>query len=110
MTRSSGDAAQWLPAARAGSPEAMGQAFEACRDYLLRIANEELASDLQAKGGASDIVQETFLEAQRDFGRFAGGTHDELLAWLRQLLLHNMADFTRRYRTDKRRAGREVAL
>ena len=35
----------------------------------------------------------------------------ELLAWLRRLLLHNLADFSRSYRrTGKRQAEREVPL
>jgi RNA polymerase sigma-70 factor (ECF subfamily) len=105
------DAAEYLPAARAGSREALGQALEICRGYLLRVANQGLDEDLRAKGGASDLVQETFLEAQRDFGRFQGSSEEELLAWLRLLLLHNVANFTRRYRgTDKRRVDREVGL
>jgi RNA polymerase sigma-70 factor (ECF subfamily) len=105
------DAAQYLPAARAGSREALGQALEICRGYLLRVANQGLDQDLRAKGGASDLVQETFLEAQRDFGQFQGSSEQELLAWLRLLLVHNVANFTRRYRgTDKRRVDREVGL
>lgn len=105
------NAARQLPAARAGSREALGQLLEACRGYLLRIANEGLGSDLQAKGGASDLVQETFLEAHRDFGRFHGNTEAELLAWLRCLLLNNVANFARGYRaTEKRQIGREVPL
>jgi RNA polymerase sigma-70 factor (ECF subfamily) len=105
------DAARWLPEARAGSREALGQALEACRRYLLLIADRELDPALRAKGGASDLVQQTFLEAQRDFGRFQGDSEEELLAWLRQLLRHNLADFTRSYRgTDKRLVGREVSL
>jgi RNA polymerase sigma-70 factor (ECF subfamily) len=100
-----------LPAARAGSREALGQALEICRGYLLRVANQGLDADLQAKGGASDLVQETFLEAQRDFGCFQGSSEEELLAWLRQLLLHNVANFSRRYRgTEKRHLAREVEL
>ena len=111
MPRSVPDASQWLPAARQGSREALGQALEACRNYLLLVANKELDPELQAKGGASDLVQQTFLEAQRDFARFQGSSEDELLAWLRRLLLNNLGDFTRRYRdTDKRAAGREVPL
>lgn len=111
MAGSSEDAAHRLGEARTGSREALGQALEACRDYLLRVANDELGSGLEAKGGASDIVQQTFLEAQRDFAQFHGATEDELLAWLRRLLLHNVADFTRRYRrTRKRQLGREVAF
>jgi RNA polymerase sigma-70 factor (ECF subfamily) len=105
------DASQYLPAARAGSREALGQALELCRGYLLRVANQGLDADLRAKGGASDLVQQTFLEAQRDFGGFQGSSEEELIAWLRQLLLHNVANFSRGYRdTDKRRVAREVEL
>ena len=111
MTEPDGRAAQWLPAARAGSPEALGQALEACRDYLLRIAQRELGPDLQAKGGASDLVQVTVLDAIRDFAHFHGNTDTELLQWLRRLLLNNLADFTRQYRdTAKRQIEQEVRL
>jgi RNA polymerase sigma-70 factor (ECF subfamily) len=106
-----GEVERWLPAARAGCAAALGQALEACRGYLLLVAQRELHADLRAKGGASDLVQETFLEAQRDFVRFQGGAEAELLAWLRRILLNNLANFTRSYReTDKRQVGREVTL
>jgi RNA polymerase sigma-70 factor (ECF subfamily) len=111
MAEAAKDMGQWLTAARAGSRDALGQALEACRCYLLLVAGDKLASELQAKGGASDLVQETFVEAQRDFGRFQGTSEAELLAWLRQLLLHRLANFRRRFRqTKKRGIGREVAL
>jgi RNA polymerase sigma-70 factor (ECF subfamily) len=111
MTQPPDEAGRWLSAARAGSPEALGQALEACRGYLLLIARHEMGADLQAKAGASDLVQETFLEAQRDFARFHGDSAMELRAWLRRLLLNNLATFARDYRaTAKRAVGREVAL
>jgi RNA polymerase sigma-70 factor (ECF subfamily) len=111
MAEPPGDATHHLPAARAGSREALGQVLEACRAYLLRIANEGVPADVQAKGGASDLVQETFLEAHRDFARFQGNTEAELLAWLRCLLLNNVSNFARGYRaTGKRQVGREVPL
>jgi RNA polymerase sigma-70 factor (ECF subfamily) len=109
MADSGADAARFL-AAQAGSREALGQVLEACRAYLLLIAQQELEPALQAKGGASDLVQQTFLEAQRDFVRFQGTTHEELLAWTRRLLLNNLANFRRDYQRDKRRVTREVAL
>ena len=63
------------------------------------------------KVDASDLVQETMLEAHRDFERFRGGTEQEWLAWLKRILARNAADFVRRYcGTAKRRAGREVAF
>jgi RNA polymerase sigma-70 factor, ECF subfamily len=100
-----------LVAARGGSREALGNALEACRRYLLAIAARELDPDLRAKGGASDLVQETFLEAQRDFARFRGSSPEDLRAWLRQVLLHNVGAFTRRFRTTSMRAvALEVAM
>jgi len=105
------DIARWLATARAGSPESLGQALEACRGYLLMIAQQELDPELRAKGGASDLVQETFLKAHRHFAQFHGDAEDELLAWLRRMLLNNLADFRRLYAaTQKRKAGREVPL
>jgi RNA polymerase sigma-70 factor (ECF subfamily) len=101
----------WLAAARSGSPELLGHALEACRLYLLEIAQHELDPRLQAKGGASDVVQETFLEAQRDFNHFRGESEGELRAWLRQLLLHHIYKFARRYRTTQKRVlHREVPI
>lgn len=111
MTEPAGEAARWLAAARAGSREALGQVLETFRGYLLLIADREMDPDLRAKGGASDLVQETFLEAQRDFARFHGNSAEELRAWLRRLLLNNVANFTRQYRERaKREVGREVPL
>ncbi len=111
MGEPSDAAGHGLSAARAGSKEAIGVALEACRGYLLGIAERELDTDLRAKGGASDLVQDTFLEAQRDFAGFRGETEADLLAWLRRLLLNNLANFARNYRqTAKRRLEREVRL
>jgi RNA polymerase sigma-70 factor (ECF subfamily) len=100
-----------LSAARAGSREALGQVLFQYHCYLLHIARRELAHDLYAKGGASDLVQETFLEAQRCFDSFEGRSATELRAWLRCLLLHRTAKVGRRFRTtQKRRLAREVSL
>jgi RNA polymerase sigma-70 factor, ECF subfamily len=105
------DVGHWLDAARHGSREALGEALEACRAYLLKVAEQDLDPALRPKGSASDLVQQTFLEAQRDFDRFAGASEPELLAWLRQLLRHNLANFARDFReAGKRRIDREVAL
>lgn len=111
MTEPARDAANLLAAARAGSREALGRALDTWRRYLLGVAERELEPDLRAKGGASDLVQETFLEAQRDFERFQGSSPEELRAWLRQVLLNNVGAFSRRFRnTSKRTISREVGL
>jgi RNA polymerase sigma-70 factor (ECF subfamily) len=111
MTSPEHDAARLLADARAGSADALGRLLEIYRGYLLRIAGQELDPDLRAKGGASDLVQETFLEAHRDFAQFHGGLDEELRAWLRQLLRHNLANFVRGFReAGKRAVEREVSL
>jgi RNA polymerase sigma-70 factor (ECF subfamily) len=100
-----------IAGARAGDTEALGRALESCRNYLLMVAARELDADLNAKGSASDLVQETFLGAYRDFGGFRGSSNDELLAWLRKILFNNLAVFRRRYRrTRKREVGKESPL
>src|SRR5688500_12674425 len=103
--------ARWLGPARAGSAEALGRLLEEFRGYLLTVARQQLDPGLGPKVSPSDVVQQTFLEAQRDFRHFHGDTDEELKAWLRRLLQHNLADMTRRYRgTGKRDAAREVRL
>ncbi len=111
MPGSDNDSPAALLAARQGSKEALGQLLERYRNYLLLVAEQELDPALRGKAGASDLVQETFLEAQRDFAGFAGASEQELLAWLRHLLRNNLVNFARRYRaTAKRQISREVCL
>jgi RNA polymerase sigma-70 factor (ECF subfamily) len=111
MNESSERWEQWLCEARGGQAAALGEALEACRAYLLHVAEHELDRGLRAKGGASDLVQQTFLEAQKDFDGFAGTSHAELLAWLRRSLLNNIANFRRQWKdTAKRAADREVSI
>src|SRR4051812_6250312 len=109
-TEPEGSVEAWLSAARLGDTEAFGQAMQACRQYLMLVADRELNRDLKAKGGVSDIVQETFLDAQRDFDRFAGRSEPELKSWLQRILKNNLLSFIRRYRQSKRHTAREVSL
>ena len=98
-----------LEQARAGDAAARERLFARCRDYLGLAARARVEGWLRAKVDASDLVQQTLLEAHRGFGRFQGATEAEWLAWLRRILDHNAADFVRRYRgTGKRQVGREV--
>jgi RNA polymerase sigma-70 factor (ECF subfamily) len=102
---------EWIVAARTGSREALGKVLEVCRPYLLVIANEELESNLKAKVGPSDLVQECCAKAQTVFPRFNGRKRSELLGWLRQILLNELAGYRERYRqTRKRDIAREIPL
>jgi RNA polymerase sigma-70 factor (ECF subfamily) len=101
---------KWIELARQGNKEALGRLLDVCRHYLLLVANKELTPALWAKIAPSDIVQDTLLEAGRDFPGFLGGSEDELLAWLRGILRNNVANVRRHFETDKREVDREVPL
>src|SRR6516225_2026590 len=75
---------QMLCLARAGDQSARGQMLELYRNYLTLLARYQIGRRLQGKVDPSDLVQETFLEAHRDFGQFRGGTEPELVGWLRR--------------------------
>jgi RNA polymerase sigma-70 factor (ECF subfamily) len=92
-----------LQAARDGSDEAMGRVLERFRPYLLRIANDELDSGLRAKVGASDLAQQSLLEAQQDFAAFRGAGPEDLMGWLRGILRHNLADTRAAYQEAAKR-------
>lgn len=102
---------QLLRSAREGSGAARGAILEQFRSHLLWLAGEHLDSNLRPKGGASDLVQEAFLNAHQSFDQFEGRTEAELNAWLREILLNLLANFRRRYQfTAKRLVAREVPL
>jgi RNA polymerase sigma-70 factor (ECF subfamily) len=60
--------------ARTGDPAALGQVLEGYRDYLRLLARGGVGQELRVRLDPSDLVQETLLEAQRDFGQFAGSS------------------------------------
>src|SRR5438270_10252532 len=99
-------AEQLLHRARAGDDDALGRLLESYRSYLALLARVQLGRGLQGKVDPSDVVQEAFLEAHRDFAQFQGQTEAELLAWLRRVLATSLADQTRRYRGTQRRDPR----
>lgn len=102
---------QELITASAGCSEAVGRLLERVRPMLLAIAAKALDHNLQSKADASDIVQDSLLEAHCTFGSFRGQRPEELLAWLKQILLHNLSNFRRQFRdTEMRNIHREVGL
>lgn len=105
----SDDVSRLLERARHGDEAARDRLFEMCRSYLGYVARSQVETWLRVKVDASDLVQQTMLEAHRDFGGFQGCSEQEWLSWLRKILSHNAADFVRSYRgTAKRQARREV--
>ncbi len=93
-----------------GDGEALGELLEDYRAYLTVLAQRYLDTRLRGRLDAADVVQITFLEAQRDLGSFRGHHIEELLGWLRHILRNNVSSAHQRHiYTQKRSAGREVS-
>jgi RNA polymerase sigma-70 factor (ECF subfamily) len=84
--------------------------LERYRAYLRLLARMQLPPRLWAKIGASDVVQQTLLEAHVAAGQYRGRSDGEWLAFLRQTLARNMADLARLYSADKRDVSREMEM
>ncbi len=95
---------------RAGDEAARAELFTRYRHYLQVLAQAQLGRHLRVKCDPSDLVQQTLLEAHRDFPAFQGHQENELLAWLRRILAHNLLNEARRFATRGRDATRELSL
>ncbi|MFO0906505.1 MAG: sigma-70 family RNA polymerase sigma factor [Pirellulales bacterium] len=79
--------------------------------WLKLLARLEIDRRFQGKFSESDAVQQTLFEAWRCWDRFQGDEEPARLAWLRQILAHQLAHLARRYgATQKRDAAREQSL
>lgn len=97
-----------LEKAKAGDASCVGELLAVYRDYLLGIAVAKLDPRVRARCNPSDVVQETLMEAFRDFHQFRGGLEREFLAWIRQILSNNLARMVELHLlTDKRDMRRE---
>jgi RNA polymerase sigma-70 factor (ECF subfamily) len=104
----SSDDNELLRLAVAGDRDALGELLQRYRPYLRMLARRQLDSALNARVDPSDIVQQTCLEAHRDFDAFQGGSERELIAWLRRMLEHNtLQSIEAHVHTKKRSVRRE---
>ena len=87
-----------------------GQGIERFREYLRLLARQQIGAQLRGKLDASDLVQQTLLEAHRKRDQFRGQSEAELAGWLRKLLAFTLADAIRALGRAKRDVSRERSL
>jgi RNA polymerase sigma-70 factor, ECF subfamily len=87
-------------------PSALARLLEPYRAYLTLVARRSIGPELAGKVGVSDVVQETFLAAQRGAGTFRGQTEPQWRAWLKTILLHHLANQRRHHAVEQRRGPR----
>jgi RNA polymerase sigma-70 factor (ECF subfamily) len=100
-----------LERARRGDREALGRLLEAQRAALHRLAERKLDGRVAVRVDASDVIQQTFLEAHRSFPQFAGLDARDLAAWLQGILDHKAAGAVRDHAVlQKRDVRRERSM
>jgi RNA polymerase sigma-70 factor (ECF subfamily) len=102
--------AELIERCRAGDAAARARLFDRYHSYLRVLAQAQLGRQLRVKCAPSDLVQQTLLEAHRDFETFQGTREAELVAWLRRILAHNLYNEARHHHAQQRDAAREVSL
>lgn len=111
MSRSTPPLSRLLDALRHGDVAVQGEILLRFQPWLHLLARLQIDSQFQGKFDASDIVQQTLLEACRALPQFRGQSEAELAGWLRQVLAHVLAHEVRRYHgTQQRDVDREVSL
>jgi RNA polymerase sigma-70 factor (ECF subfamily) len=100
-----------LEQALQGDREALGRLLQTQRAVLHHLAQRQLQGRIAVRVDASDVIQQTFLEAHRTFPQFAGADARELIAWLECILDHKIAGAIRDHTLlQKRAVGRERSL
>lgn len=95
-----------LTDARDGDGEAWQALLAELQPYLRVLAQGQLDSGLRRRVDATDVVQQTCLEAHRDLEAFRGTTRAELAAWFRRILENNVAQVIQRHVVAQRRSVR----
>jgi RNA polymerase sigma-70 factor (ECF subfamily) len=97
-----------LDLARQGDSQALGNLLESFRPYVRLIVRALRGRRLQARLDDSDLIQDALVEVHRHFPRFEGSTVEELVAWLRPIVLRSAGHTLRGHlETGKRDIGRE---
>jgi len=87
-----------------------GESLDQFRSYLRLLANLQLDKRIKSKIDASDIVQQTMLQAYKAKDQFRGENDKQRAAWLRQILARNLMHASRDMTRDKRDVRREQAM
>jgi RNA polymerase sigma-70 factor (ECF subfamily) len=99
-----------LEQARAGDDLALGRLLERYRNLLRVVARSLPGPATRGLADHSDLVQETFLKAHREFRKFVGTGEPEVIAWLRKILARTRVDQARYDRRRRRDARQQESL
>jgi RNA polymerase sigma-70 factor (ECF subfamily) len=108
---SDGEIEALFTSARQGSASGLGKLMTLYTNYLKLLVTTQLDQRLRVRVSPSDIVQEAFFEAHRDFPQFRGASSAEFVGWLRRIVVNNILRAVEQHvLADKRDVRREVSL
>ena len=111
MSDNSLETQKLLKQVRSGDTEALSRIFALYRTYLRKVIEMRMDARLQKRVDASDIVQETQLEAARRLADYLEKEPVPFRLWLRQIALDRLSNARQRHiGTARRTASREVSL
>jgi RNA polymerase sigma factor (sigma-70 family) len=99
-----------LANARAGSSSAMGELLQFFSQMLYDLAMRFAPKQRDRWKSPSDFVEETILNAVKNFAQFQGNCAVDFRAWLRTMLQNLITDFSRANRRLKRHSSQEKSL
>jgi RNA polymerase sigma-70 factor, ECF subfamily len=100
----SADAINLLRRAGNGDQEAVAALFSRHQDRLEQMVRLRMDRRLQGRIDASDVLQETYMEAARRVPEFAREPGTSVYLWLRVLTAQKLADLTRKHLGAKMRS------
>lgn len=96
--------------AQNGDDAAVNQLLIEYRPFLRLVADQAIGQVIRRREDASDIVQQTELEAYRAIADFRGNSEPEFSAWIKQILRRNVSNLVRDNWAAKRDQRREQYL
>ena len=90
---------------RNGDQEAFSVLFRKYRSRLAVLIHYRMGPELGRNYEVDDILQETFLQAFRDFDQFTYRTPGSFMSWLARIADHVLADLARAQGRQKRQAA-----
>src|SRR5215468_2844795 len=110
MDNNSAETARLLEQARAGDQAAVNELFARHRARLRRMVEMRLDRRLQGRIDASDVIQESFLDAARKLDDYLRDAKLPLFLWLRLVVGERLLKLHRQHLgAQMRDAGREVS-
>ncbi|MEL7498786.1 MAG: sigma-70 family RNA polymerase sigma factor [Planctomycetota bacterium] len=95
---------------KAGDADARAEMMRFLQEVVENQANRQHDRSLRHKAGASDIVQQSFVQIIENFDKFRGKSEGELRAWVKTIVANEMNRIRRQFRTAKRDYTQETAI